>query len=358
MPVPKSRSEQQLQAELKRLQARLVEAEATMKAIRSGNVDAIVVEGPQGSRIFTLRSAEEPYRILAERMNEGAATVTLEGTILFCNQRLAEMADLPIERLVGSSFLSILEDCEHESFTNLLRQASKDDVRSEGGLRQADGTILPVQFSLNSIPLAESGQGICLVATDLSRQKQAEEALRHSTARAKFAVESAKLGDWEIDLKTMETTRSFAHDQIFGYSSLLPEWNFEILLRHVHPEDRKRVRESFENSVSQGKTWEFECRIIGGNGDRRWIWARGDRYQDPSTGADRMFGLIKDITKRKQAEEALREKEQRIRTLLDSTAEAILVSIGMASALSAIRRRFEFSTTKALRNCWARACTQ
>ena len=65
---------------------RLAESEATMKAIRNGEVDAIVVDGPQDSRIFTLQSPEEPYRIVAERVNAGAATLSTDGTILFCNQ--------------------------------------------------------------------------------------------------------------------------------------------------------------------------------------------------------------------------------------------------------------------------------
>ena len=72
-----------------------------MKAIRSGNVDAVVVDGPLGNRIFTLQSPEEPYRILAERMNEGAATLTQEGTIIFCNPRLAEMVGLPGRTTAG-----------------------------------------------------------------------------------------------------------------------------------------------------------------------------------------------------------------------------------------------------------------
>src|SRR6478672_3242022 len=108
MPSTKRPSQRQLRTELRRLHTRLSESEATMKAIRSGDVDAIVVEGPKGSRIFTLQSPEEPYRILAERMNEGAATLTSEGTILFCNQRLADMVGAPSERLLGSAVHAIL----------------------------------------------------------------------------------------------------------------------------------------------------------------------------------------------------------------------------------------------------------
>ncbi|HZC22907.1 MAG TPA: hypothetical protein VE866_06175, partial [Candidatus Binatia bacterium] len=73
-------------AELAQAVAQVTELQATLQAIRSGEVDAIVVDGPRGSRLFTLQSPEEPYRILAERMNEGAATLNRQGTVLFCNR--------------------------------------------------------------------------------------------------------------------------------------------------------------------------------------------------------------------------------------------------------------------------------
>src|SRR5579862_8848447 len=144
MPSTEIQSVRQLRAELKRVRVRLAESEATMKAIRSGDVDAIVVEGTKGSRIFTLQSPEEPYRILAERMNEGAATLTTEGTILFCNQRLADMVGVPSERLLGSALHTILHKEEHAGLAELLGQAVDGDVRAERRFLRNDATILPV----------------------------------------------------------------------------------------------------------------------------------------------------------------------------------------------------------------------
>ena len=143
----------------------MAKLEATVKAIRSGDVDGIVVDGPQGSHICTLHSPEEPNRTLPERMNEGAATLTAEGTILFCNQRLAEMVGRPAEQLLGSPLISLLRNEERADFPELLRSAPLKDSRAYGSLLRLDGSILPVQLSLSPIPLEESGQGVCLVAT-------------------------------------------------------------------------------------------------------------------------------------------------------------------------------------------------
>lgn len=179
----KSQFGRDLRRELERAQARLAELEATMNAIYHGEVDALAVGGPEGSRIFRLQNPEEPYHILAERMNEGVATLSAEGTILFCNRRLAEMTGLPAELLLRKPFVSRLCEEERQGFPGLVELALRKDVRSEAHLLRDDRTVLPVQLSLSRILLEKSGQGICLVATDLSERARAEEELRLSKER-------------------------------------------------------------------------------------------------------------------------------------------------------------------------------
>ncbi len=67
------------------LEARLREAEETLDAIRNGDVDAVVVGGPSGQQVYTLENADRPYRVLIEQMQEGAVTLSEDGTILYCN---------------------------------------------------------------------------------------------------------------------------------------------------------------------------------------------------------------------------------------------------------------------------------
>lgn len=173
-----TRPRSRLRAELAQAVSQIDDLQNTLHAIRSGEVDAIVVDGPRGSRLFTLQSPEEPYRILAERMNEGAATLSTSGTVLFCNRQLAEMAQLQAERIVGVSLASLLAPGERFRLPDWLDAARRKGIRTETNLIRNDGSTIAVQLSLSQVPLEENEAGICMVASDLTEQKRAREEIQ------------------------------------------------------------------------------------------------------------------------------------------------------------------------------------
>src|SRR5438067_5399572 len=125
-------------SEVAELRARLAEAEETLAAIRNGEVDAVVVSGGKGEQVFTLQSAEKPYRLLMEAMNEGALTVQPDGAILYCNARFAEMVKTPVERVIGASLFRFVE-VEHEKFLrDLLKEVPETGAKAELSLYPAD----------------------------------------------------------------------------------------------------------------------------------------------------------------------------------------------------------------------------
>src|SRR6202012_481997 len=81
--------------------SRLREAEETLEAIRIGEVDAVVIAGSQGQQVYTLENADRPYRVLVEQMQEGAITLSENGTILYCNERFARLVASPRDSIVG-----------------------------------------------------------------------------------------------------------------------------------------------------------------------------------------------------------------------------------------------------------------
>src|SRR3989339_1686562 len=114
------RCPEDLLAEIADLRNRLFEAEDTLRAIREGEVDAVVVSGPAGEQIYTLKGADYSYRILIEAMNEGDGILALDGDILYANQKLSEIQGAPLERLVGTRISDYVEDADRELLMALL----------------------------------------------------------------------------------------------------------------------------------------------------------------------------------------------------------------------------------------------
>ena len=160
---------------IEELQRRLQEAEDTINAIRDGHVEALVVSAPEGEQIYTLRTADQPYRLMVEQMREGALTLNADGTILYCNGRFAELMARPAERIAGQP----IEDFLHpDDLATLRRVLNSDSCRAEVQLKTADGTVTPTQLS--SIALNIDGiRTIAVVVTDLTHERT-ERGLRES----------------------------------------------------------------------------------------------------------------------------------------------------------------------------------
>ena len=163
------------EAEIEELRARLAEAEETLEAMRSGAVDAMVVEGPDGPRVYTLKGADEPYRILVERMQEGAVTLSEDGTVLFANGSFAAMVGAPLEQVIGGPFARFVPARELQRFTAVLHEAAAASVRREFALRRSYGGEMPALLSLGPLPSQGEVQAIAMIASDLSEQKRKEE---------------------------------------------------------------------------------------------------------------------------------------------------------------------------------------
>ena len=177
----KNHSPQKLPALSRReLVARLSEAEETLRAIRSGEVDAIVVNGQGGEKVFTLQGADHTYRVFVERMNEGAAVLSSDHTVLHCNGRFARFLGAGLQSVIGSSMLDLVWPDDHPKLDALLRRAAQRNCRGEIRLQSRKGAPLSVFLSLNPLRL-DNTRAVCLIASDLSEMKRAEQELRTSS---------------------------------------------------------------------------------------------------------------------------------------------------------------------------------
>ena len=177
----KNRSSQKLPTLSRReLIARLSEAEEILRAIRSGEVDAIVVNRQGEEKVFTLQGADHTYRVFVERMNEGAAVLSMDHTVVHCNGRFARFLGARLQSVIGSSMLDLVWREDYPILIALLRRAAQRNCRGEIRLQSRKGAPLSVHLSLNPLRL-DNTRAVCLIASDLSETKRAEQELRAST---------------------------------------------------------------------------------------------------------------------------------------------------------------------------------
>jgi PAS domain S-box-containing protein len=170
-----------------KLLARLKTAEETLRAIQSGEVDALMVSGRRGEQVVSLKGGETAYRMLVEAMSEGAATLSRNGAVLYCNRRFAELMSKPQEKIIGIAVQSLVAKTERDRFEALLAGAQKAVSKGEFNLRCKDGNLMPVYLSLNRFP-GYKGHALGMVITDLSEQKrkQAAEINQAEATRRQF----------------------------------------------------------------------------------------------------------------------------------------------------------------------------
>jgi PAS domain S-box-containing protein len=308
--------------ELGELRAQLAEAQETLRAIREGEVDAVVVVGSKGEQVFSLSGADRTYRLIVETMNEAALTVTTDGLVLFCNQQFGRLLDTPIEQILGRDLASFVPADQRTVLSALLEPATVRSAKGRLVLRARRGHHVPVRVSVGPLQQPD-GLAVCIVATDLTELENSTElirqlrsgqnALREAQDWLALATGTTGVGlfEWDVTAHTVRWTD--AHGVILGYpprsdgtppeASVTTEHPYSHWADRVHPEDRTRLEEEARSSMQDGRPFDAEYRVFWPDGSEHWVETRGFFTRDP---AGRMLGVALDVTGRKQAEDTLR----------------------------------------------------
>lgn len=168
------KTKEQLIIENETLRSSLQEMEDALYAIRHGEVDAIMVSGPNGEQVYSVSSADTPYRTFIEEMSEGAVTLAKDGTILYCNNRFANIVQSPYNQVIGTSIKRFITPNDNSKFDYFLGQLTheKHDVI----VVSLTNTIY-LRLSIHLLPPYLQGDNYILIATDISDLKNRENEL-------------------------------------------------------------------------------------------------------------------------------------------------------------------------------------
>lgn len=260
-------------------------------------------------RTEELQQSEKKYRKLFENSPLPMWVLDME------NWRFIDVNEAAIihygysrEEFLTMTTLDIRPQDEKERFLSLDRTAAYG-MRNAGLWKhlKKDGSIIQVEVNSHEMNIGPLKARLVL-SVDITEKKKAEE-------RLELALEAGQIGTWELDLVNDTSIRNLRHDQIFGYTTLQPEWGAKNLLKQVYPDDLEQVQQSFGEAL-ESRSWNVETRINWPDGSVHWVLIKGRVIDESWMKPTRMLGTVIEITQHKNAEEEIRglnnELEQRV----------------------------------------------
>ena len=304
--------------EIDRLRNELADAREALRAIRSGEVDALVVSTRSGDQLFTLTGADQPYRLFVDAMAEGALVLAANGTVLSGNRRVADIAKVPLNILVGASVRELFRGDSLCQLRMLLETEEPTPWPVELAMC-ADGREVPVSVTASRLDL--DGQVVaCLLVTDVSDRKKADEAQRFQARLLDAAGEAIIVTDGQG--RTRYVNAAAEHLYGWGPGEMLGRLVTEAMLTFqacdrrsalgadffelVHPDDRGNLSSWFLEALHRpGEHTSHDCRVRRGDATFRTIeMVSHNLLEDPSVRAMVING--RDVTERRHAEGLLR----------------------------------------------------
>lgn len=325
-----TKSYEQLLSEIQELQWQLDEAKDTIEAIRTGQVDALVVKNGGNHQLYTLKSADHSYRVFIEKMSEGAVTINKEGLILYSNSCFAAMVNSPLEKVIGVPFETFLAEESKEKYQIISKQAWDTDIKEELFTwdKYDNKTCCICSFAVIEM---DGGHALSVILTDLTLQKAAQKQLIVQNEKLETAQDQVNRQKDELEATVKERTRdltvsrehfklladhitqltwtnlpggdmNFYNERWYNYTGLTFEeskgWGWRDA---IHPDDIEQFMAKYMDSLQSGKIFEAENRYRRGrDGSYRWHLNRAMPLRNESGDIVLWVGTATDIEEQKR----------------------------------------------------------
>jgi len=227
-----------------------------------------------------------------------------------------------IEPFYGTDFPSDLyPESYREPVIECLERAKAGDVSNmvcpvhdtEGALIWFDTTFVPARDKEGRV------EHVIVTSVNVTERKAAEEALRRSEERLDLAIRGTSDGLWDWEIESGKEYWSPRFKELLGYEEDEIDAGHDQFLAFLHPEDKAGALAAIRLHLEQNVPYDSEFRMLTKSGDYCWVQSRGRAYRDSNGQPHRMTGSIRDITERKQAEEALHASEEKLRLLFETS---------------------------------------
>ncbi len=168
---------EKLKFEKEELQQQLQLANKSLDAIKTQNIDGLVVTHEKDLKVYTEKTADKSYRILIEKMHEGAVILNVKGNILYCNSWFAKMVKQPLERIIGTKFASYIDNSAKEHIEAMLEPDNLNALKEEVFLYAGEGIKIPVLMTINALFL-DNIYMLSVILTDLTVQNEIKEDIK------------------------------------------------------------------------------------------------------------------------------------------------------------------------------------
>ena len=320
---------EELLSEFEELRAQLDEANDTIHAIRTGQVDALVVQGEEGTRLYTLKTADHTYRVFIEKMKEGAVTLNHSGIILYSNSQFASMVNLPLATVIGSCMTDFIPKESMAEYKRIVELGWHSDTKGEIVLRNKNNESIPFLLSVTSLELDE-GTALSLICTDLTLQKENEAQLQTKNKELQAARQQADKLNEELEERVRARTKDlflsreyfkFLADNIpviiwttdadgkldyvnrrwVEYTGCHLEQSRSKQAELVHPDDLPNGSVAWNEAILNKEKYEQEYRFKRkSDGTFRWHYAQAIPFRDDQGKITSWIGTSIDIDDQKK----------------------------------------------------------
>ena len=252
-----------------------------------------------------------------------------EGRHLVVNRALEEFTGLSQEELCGKTNYDLLP----ADLASTCTKSDEEVLKKRGPLRGEEsftsGKGDKKVFDTIKSPIFNGHKqviGLVAVSRDITERKEVEEALRISELRLKDAQEIAHLGNWEWDIPTGRVHWSDEVYRIYGYEPHEISPAYDVVVGAMHPDSRPEFLEAIDDALKGKRPFEMDYTFLRKDGSAAVLHTIGKVIYGEDGNPQRMVGIVQDVTEQTKAREAIRESEEKFRSIFDNANDGILIA--------------------------------